>query len=147
RAKNGPHAGAEAHGGGQSQVDAGRARRLADQLAKVDALRDRIANMARELDRLGGAEGGGRSGARGAAGEAGRAGRGRSGQDAGGQSGSADLARLREQYVGQLREAAELLDQLRRENASLDPSVGHGGALGFTFEGQGMTLSAPGTEA
>ena len=55
--------------------------------------------------------------------------------------------RLRDQYVRQLQEAADLLEKLRREDDTLDPSLGHGGGIGFTFEGQGMTLSAPGTEA
>ncbi len=50
--------------------------------------------------------------------------------------------RLREEYARQLKETADLLDQLRRD----DPSFARGG-VGFTFEGQGMTLSAPGTEA
>src|SRR5262249_24844150 len=40
------------------------------------------------------------------------------------------------------QEAKNLLDDLRRE----DPSLSRNGA-GFTFEGQGMVLSAPGTEA
>ena len=35
------------------------------------------------------------------------------------------------------------LENLRREN----PSIGRGAGMGFTFEGQGMVTSAPGTEA
>jgi hypothetical protein len=46
-----------------------------------------------------------------------------------------DLAR-------QLQQTRELLEQMRRD----DPSAAQAGA-GFTFEGRGMTLSAPGTEA
>jgi hypothetical protein len=42
----------------------------------------------------------------------------------------------------QLRETRELLDDLQRQ----DPSFSKNGA-GFTFEGQGLILSAPGTEA
>src|SRR5207248_9703274 len=42
----------------------------------------------------------------------------------------------------QLKQTRELMEQLRRE----DPTFAQGG-VGFTFEGQGMTLSAPGTEA
>ena len=70
--------------------------------------------------------------------------RGRSGRGEGGGSGAggADLERLRQQYERDLKETGDLLDQMRRE----DPSFARGGA-GFTFEGQGMTLSAPGTEA
>jgi hypothetical protein len=54
----------------------------------------------------------------------------------------ADVAKLRDEYLQKMRESRELLEQLRRE----DVNVSQGGA-GFTFEGQGMTLSAPGTEA
>jgi hypothetical protein len=43
----------------------------------------------------------------------------------------------------QLDEARRLLDQVRRD----DPQSGQGGSLGITLEGQGMVLSAPGTEA
>ena len=53
-----------------------------------------------------------------------------------------DLARLRDEYARELQQAHDLVDQRRRE----DPSFARGGA-GFTFQGQGMTLSAPGTEA
>jgi hypothetical protein len=62
----------------------------------------------------------------------------------GGGSGGAggDLAKLRDDYLQKMRESRELLEQLRRE----DVNVSQGGP-GFTFEGQGMTLSAPGTEA
>ena len=41
-----------------------------------------------------------------------------------------------------MQEVRDLLDQLRRE----DSTYAQGGA-GITFEGRGMTLSAPGTEA
>jgi hypothetical protein len=41
-----------------------------------------------------------------------------------------------------MQETRDLMDQLRRE----DPTLNRG-AAGFTFEGQGMTVSAPGTEA
>ena len=42
----------------------------------------------------------------------------------------------------QLQEAKNLLEELRRQ----DPSSSRNGA-GFTFEGQGMVMSAPGTES
>jgi hypothetical protein len=41
----------------------------------------------------------------------------------------------------ELRETRKLLDDLPREDAGLSKS-----GAGFTFEGQGMILSAPGTE-
>ncbi len=66
-------------------------------------------------------------------------------QKAGARAGSgsaADLARMRQEYSRQLQQAQQLLEQMKRD----DPSLAQGG-VGFTFEGQGMTLSAPGTEA
>ena len=52
------------------------------------------------------------------------------------------MTRLREESLRQLRETKDLLDDLQRQ----DPSFSKNGA-GFTFEGQGLILSAPGTEA
>jgi len=57
-----------------------------------------------------------------------------------GQSG--DRARLQQDAQRQLQQVQDLIDQLRRE----EPALSSGGP-GFTFEGQGMTFSAPGTEA
>jgi hypothetical protein len=71
-------------------------------------------------------------------GDTGRAGQGQSG---GGGTGT-DAARLREEVQRAAQETRELMEQLRRD----DPSFSRGGA-GFTFEGQGMSTSAPGTEA
>ena len=68
---------------------------------------------------------------------------GRSGQGQGGAAGGdSRIAQLREQFARQLADTQELVDQMQRE----DPTFSRGG-VGFTFEGQGMTLSAPGTEA
>jgi hypothetical protein len=92
-------------------------RKLASQREQAADLRERIESLTRELERLNEPR--------------------RDGRETGG-----DLARLRDQYARQLQEARALLDQLRRE----DPTLGQSGA-GLTFEGQGMTLSAPGTEA
>jgi hypothetical protein len=78
-------------------------------------------------------------------GEPSRAGQGQGqgqGQGAGPGNGSLDAARLREEVRRAMQETRELMEQLRRE----DPSFGRGGA-GFTFEGQGLTTTAPGTEA
>jgi DNA repair exonuclease SbcCD ATPase subunit len=58
-----------------------------------------------------------------------------------GRGKAGDAARLRDEYNRRLREARELLDQVSRDN----PEVRNGG-IGFTFEGQGMVMSAPGTE-
>ena len=53
-----------------------------------------------------------------------------------------EAARLRDEYTQQLRAAKELLDEMQKD----EKTTGQGGR-GFTFEGQGMVLSAPGTEA
>ena len=58
-----------------------------------------------------------------------------------GQGSPGDAARLRDDYNRRLQEARQLLDQVGRDN----PEVKNGG-IGFTFEGQGMVMSAPGTE-
>jgi len=127
-----------ASAGGQKDADA---RKTSEQLARVQQLRDRMAAIGREMERAGRQNGtpGSQSSPQRTPGESGRSGEGRSG---GGAPGGSDLARLREQYERQLKETQDLLDQMRRE----DPTVARGGA-GFTFEGQGMTMSAPGTEA
>ena len=57
-------------------------------------------------------------------------------------AGGTDMTSLREESLRQLRETKDLLDDLQRQ----DPSFSKNGA-GFTFEGQGLILSAPGTEA
>ncbi len=54
----------------------------------------------------------------------------------------ADRTRLQQEAARQLQQTKDLIEQLRRE----DPSLATGGP-GFTYEGQGMTFSAPGTEA
>jgi len=127
-----------ASAGGQKDADA---RKTSEQLARVQQLRDRMAAIGREMEKAGRQNGtpGSQSSPQRTPGESGRSGEGRSG---GGAPGGSDLARLREQYERQLKETQDLLDQMRRE----DPTVARGGA-GFTFEGQGMTMSAPGTEA
>jgi hypothetical protein len=169
-------------------------RRMTDQLARAQELRERIETLTREMERLdreatarpggsGRSGGSGRDGQAGQAGQAGRAGQtgqagregqagragqpgkrrgqeaeaGRSGEPGkpgragqGGQAGQAgqgaaggsEFAELRQEYTRQLEQTRQLLEQLQRD----DPRVGQGGP-GFTFEGQGMVLSAPGTEA
>ncbi len=117
------------------------ARKLSEQLARAQELRDRINATAREMDKLGqqSARSGGPSSPQKTPGDTGRSGRGESG---GGQPGGTDVDRLRQEYAKQLKDAQDLMEQMQRQ----DPSFSRGGP-GFTFEGQGMTLSAPGTEA
>jgi membrane protein involved in colicin uptake len=114
--------------------------RLADQRAHAQQLRQDLDDLARQLEQAarGQAPDSSSSGGRQLAGDTGRAGRGQSGSGGGG----GELARLRAQYEQKLRESRDLLEQMRRD----DPSFSQGGP-GLTFEGQGMTLSSPGTEA
>lgn len=91
--------------------------KLSEQLARAEALRDRLNRIASEADRLNNLNKGSGAGVQGQA--------------------------LRDEYARQLRQARELIDDLRRQ----DPSLGQSGSAGFTFEREGMTLSAPGTEA
>jgi hypothetical protein len=51
------------------------------------------------------------------------------------------MTQLREDSLRQLQDTKSLLEEMRRQ----DPSFSRNG-VGFTFEGQGMILSAPGTE-
>jgi DNA repair exonuclease SbcCD ATPase subunit len=133
----------------------GESRKLADQLARAQELREKLDEAGRRMDQMsrqngGRGQPGGQNGQRGetstgatkSAGETGRAGEGQSG--GGGGSGT-ELARLREEYSRRLQETKELMDQLKRDDPN-GQTYARGGA-GFTFEGQGMTLSAPGTEA
>jgi hypothetical protein len=128
---------ASARGGNDSE-----SRKLSDQLARVQEQRDRLDTASRELGKAGqpNAASGSQQGnsARKSPGQTGKPGEGQGG---GGGSGT-DLARLRDEYLRGLQETRDLLNQLQRD----DQSFSQGGA-GFTFEGRGMTMSAPGTEA
>jgi hypothetical protein len=114
------------------------ARKLSEQLARAQQLRDRLDSSSRAMEKLGqqSGSGNGRSAEK-TPGETGRSGQGQNGNGEGG-----DLAQLREEYARQLKETQDLLREMQRD----DPAFSRGGA-GFTYEGQGMTLSAPGTEA
>jgi len=113
-------------------------RRLTDQLARVQELREQIDSLTGELERLGQQGSAGQS----ATGQRSPGESAPEGQGAGGDAGGRDVARLQEEYTEQLRETRELLERLRREDASLARA-----GMGLTFEGQGMTPSAPGTES
>ena len=131
----------------------GESGKLSTQLSRAQELQDRIDRLSEEMKRLGseGADGGrdgrsqqGRGTAPGSSsaktpGESGRSGEGQGG---GSRGTGSDPARLREEVQRAMQETRELMEQLRRD----DPSFSRGG-MGFTFEGQGMTTSAPGTEA
>jgi hypothetical protein len=113
------------------------ARILSEQLARAEELRDKLEqvgqafeNASRENGRAAGTS------AQKTAGDSGRTGEGRRG------AGGTDLSKIREESLRRLQEARALLDEVSRQ----DPGSSRNGA-GFTLEGQGMVLSAPGTEA
>ena len=114
----------------------GEARKLSRQLARTEELRQKLDQVSRALEsaRTNGRASDGASTEK-AKGENGRTGEGRQG------AGGSDMSVLREESLRQLREARSLLDDLQRQ----DPGFSKSGA-GFTPEGQGMILSAPGTE-
>jgi hypothetical protein len=133
-------------------------RKMTDQLARAQELREEMARLSRALEKLGDQRGlqGAQPGGENATGRAqdGKPspsnqesadprGGGQSGQgSAAGRGSNGDAERVRDEYTRQLRAAKELLDELQRD----DRTSGQGGS-GFTFEGQGMVLSAPGTQA
>jgi hypothetical protein len=117
--------------------DDAESKRLSEQLARSQGARDRLERLNQEMERL-------NREAASPQGATGRASGGSESTAAGqGASGSAaDAARVGEEIDRELRQTRELLDELRRD-ADAQASAGRG----FTFEAQGMTLSAPGTEA
>ncbi|MBI3492067.1 MAG: hypothetical protein HY047_09835 [Acidobacteria bacterium] len=120
-------------------------RKLSSQLARAQELREKLDAAGRELDRLGRQNGAGNAPDRSARKSPGETGRAGEGQQGGGGGSGTDVNRLRQEYEQRLKETKDLLDQLRRDDPN-GPTFARGGT-GFTFEGQGMTLSAPGTEA
>lgn len=140
--------------GAPKDAEAGK---LSNQLARTQELRDRIEQLDEQMKQLAAQSGQGRSGGQDASGRRGagqgdaqapsaskspgQSGRSGEGQGGGGGTGT-DAARLRDEAQRAMQETRELMDQLRRD----DPSASRGGA-GFTFEGEGMTTSAPGTES
>ena len=113
-------------------------RKLSDELARAQDLRAKLDDLSRALEKAGrqNDRAADESSTQKSPGDRGRSGEGRRG------TGGSEVARLRKESLRRLQETQALLDQLKRE----DPTFSRSGA-GFTFEGQGMTLSAPGTEA
>ncbi|MFN7914932.1 MAG: DUF4175 family protein [Vicinamibacterales bacterium] len=118
-------------------------KKLSEQVAKARDLRDRMENLTKQLEELDRqasqqARGEARPGTQGQ-GQPGE--NGKPGQGSSGTSGDpAQVDALREQIAKQLREVRELMNETQRENARSE------GGPGSTFEGQGMVLSAPGTQ-
>ena len=114
-----------------------KSRELSADLARAHDLREKLEQIARALesaDRENRLPAGQRGNQK-MSGERGRTGEGRQG------AGGLDMTKLNEDSLRYLRDAKDLIDQLRRD----DPSFSQNGA-GFTLEGQGMISSAPGTE-
>jgi hypothetical protein len=128
-------------------------RKLSEQLARAQELRDKLGAAGRDLDSMSRQSGpGGRAGQTGRSGGEGQSeggqkaagNTGRSGEGQQGSAGTADAARLREEYARQLQQTKELVDQLRRD----DPSFAQGAGGGFTFEQMpNIGVTSPGTEA
>ena len=112
-------------------------RRLSEQLARTQQMKENLDRVGRALEAAGRQNGRAATdtNAQKASGDRGRTGEGRQG------AGGSDLSKLNEQALRQLREIKDLMDELRRN----DPSLSRSG-VGLTLEGQGMILSAPGTE-
>jgi hypothetical protein len=118
-------------------------RRLNEQVARARDLRNRMDDLTRQLEELdqqapGQQRGSPQAGSQ-QQGQPSQSGRAAQGQ--GSSSGDpASVDRLREEINRQMREVRDLLNQAQRQNARVE------GGPGSTFEGQGMVLSAPGTQ-
>ena len=108
------------------------ARALAERLARARALGERLEALEPEIARAGRAAGTGQAAER-STGEAGRQGGARGGGAA------ADLTRLQDEYARALREAQDLLDDLRQS--------GEDTGRGLSPESHQYTMGAPGTQA
>jgi hypothetical protein len=126
-------------------------RKLTGQLSRARELRDQLDDLGRQLQQLdqqgaqaNGASRGtqpGQSTQSASSTQAPGATSGKPGESGGRASGD-DMARLREDISRRVAEVRELMDQLSRDEGRQER-----GGMGITFEGQGMTLSAPGTES
>jgi hypothetical protein len=115
-------------------------RKLNDQVARVRDLRDKLDDLTRKLQQLDQQASNQRNGRSPQDAANGRG--GPRGQSQGGSSGETSSAEtLREELTRQMQQAQRLLNDAQR-----DGSVVNRGGMGGTFEGQGMVLSAPGTE-
>lgn len=119
----------------------GESQKLSSQLARARDLRNRMARLSQAIDRLGkqNASAASQPSTQKSPGSEGKTGEG---QQAGNGGSGSDLSRLQEEYARELEQTRELVNELKRE----DPNFAKSGA-GITPEGQGSTMSAPGTEA
>ena len=127
---------AERLGGAAGRADSD-TNRAADNMARTRELRQRLERLSRQQDDLrdqASRAGGQRDGREGRS--EGRGGR-ESGPNAGTGGGEGEMARLREEQQRQMKDAQQLMNELKQLNP---------GATGGTPEGQQMIASAPGTE-
>ncbi len=135
-----------------SQSGDDESRRLTGRLARAQEIRERLDDVTRRLGELGQrgnpAQGGGQPGqqAGDASSSAPQRSPGNEGRSGEARSGSGDttagVEELRSEMNREIAALRELLDQTRREETT-EARAG----TGVTFEGRGMTLSSPGTEA
>ena len=119
------------------------ARRMNEQVARAGELRNRMDDLTKqleELDRQASGERGSPQSSPSAQGQASQ--NGRPGQGQGGGTGEpASIDELRTQISKQMRELRELLTETQQDTNSRNT-----GGPGSTFAGQGMVMSAPGSE-
>jgi len=117
-------------------------RRLNDQVTRARDLRSRMDDLTRQLEELDRQSSSQRGTPQASSqGQGQPTPDGKPGQGQGGSSGdSAQLDQLRNQIQRQMQEVRQLLNDTQRSNARTE------GGPGSTFEGQGMVLSAPGTQ-
>ena len=134
---------------GRQQDD--ESRKVTGQLARAQELRERLDDLDRRLGAL--AQGGGQQDDQRQPGQGGQrsptppqraAGDPGTGQQGQGRSGGTDASveALRAEVNREIEQVRRLLDETQAEEGTPGP-----GGTGRTLEGQGMTLSAPGTEA
>ena len=119
------------------------ARRMNEQVARAREMRNRMDDLTKqleELDRQASGERGSPQSSPSAQGQASQ--NGRPGQGQGGGTGEpASIDELRTQISKQMRELRELLNETQKDTNSRNT-----GGPGSTFAGQGMVMSAPGSE-
>jgi hypothetical protein len=118
-------------------------RKLNEQVARVRELRNRMDDLTRQLQELDQQASNAQRGTPqpGSQGQGRAARAGEPGQGQGGSAGDpATLDQLRSEIARQLRDVRELVNETPRSNARTT------GGPGSTYEGQGMVLSAPGSE-
>ncbi len=118
-------------------------RRMNEQVARTREMRSRMDDLTKQLEELDRQASSGRGSPQSSPSAQGQASQsGRPGQGQGGGTGDpASIDELRTQISRQMRELRELLTETQKDTNSRNT-----GGPGSTFEGQGMVMSAPGSE-